>query len=429
MAQPGESRRRDDLLLIGLAVLLVMLTVLSLALPLSFAVDAPLAKILLNQLAAVVALAAAWLSWLRYRNLGEAAAIYQTSAFVLFALSAGVQLCTSLGFGRDELRLGLDQPGQAPLYAWAFHRIVAAALLLRAGMLYLEPPSSSRRPVLVILLPLLVVVAASLAAYGAEAILPPLLGAEAIARLQVIGEVAGVLPGITPLELLLQSTAVVLFAAAALAYARAARRRGSGALRWLAAGLTLAAVAQIHFAAFPGVFGSLLTTSDVLRVLFYACVVLGAQSEVGATLRELRSANRELVELRDAEVARASLAERARLAREVHDGLAQNIWLARLAAERLGRADTLEEVGPIREELEQLLEAGMAEAQQTVLALRDTGRPDAPFADALSHFVTRFAQRTGLSVRVHTTGLEAAGGAIPPRVGAELLRIAQEALN
>ena len=54
-----------------------------------------------------------------------------------------------------------------------------------------------------------------------------------------------------------------------------------------------------------------------------------------ATLAALLAANQDLETLREAEMERAALEERARLARELHDGLAQELWLAKLKAGRL----------------------------------------------------------------------------------------------
>ncbi len=52
-------------------------------------------------------------------------------------------------------------------------------------------------------------------------------------------------------------------------------------------------------------------------------------------MRALRSAYAALDRLRLSEAERATLEERTRVARELHDGLAQDLWFAKLKHERL----------------------------------------------------------------------------------------------
>ena len=59
----------------------------------------------------------------------------------------------------------------------------------------------------------------------------------------------------------------------------------------------------------------------------------------------VRAANVELAALRDVEVERAALEERTRVARELHDGLAQDLWLAKL---RMGELRAMRLTCPAR---------------------------------------------------------------------------------
>ena len=54
---------------------------------------------------------------------------------------------------------------------------------------------------------------------------------------------------------------------------------------------------------------------DLLRLAFYAVVLVALAAETSRDVRDLRAANIELVRLRDADMARATAEERARLAR------------------------------------------------------------------------------------------------------------------
>jgi signal transduction histidine kinase len=419
---------RGELGLIALLAGLVALTLLTAVLPeLRFAVLAPDIDLLINGLATLVASVAAWLSWLRYRHVADIPGVYQAAAFTIFSSTAGVQTLAALGIGEEALGLSLEQPRQAPLYAWALLRVLAGGLLLVAAWLRLARPAPRRRSSVIIGLALAVAAVGTPAVYLLEPVLPPLLSAEAFVRLAAPDALVGPLPGITLLELALQSIAVGLLGAAAAGYAIAARRGGSPSAIYLAAGVLIASFAQIHFALFPGIYSGLVTSSDLLRIFFYGFVVVGIQAEAGATLRDLRAANQQLRELRDVELANASLNERARLAREIHDGLAQHLWLAKLATERLTDQASPAEVVTVRDELATMLEGGLEEARRTVAALRDASHSNAPLPDALARHVRRFEESTGLTARL-SCDIEPQSS-ISPRVSAELLRVAQEALN
>lgn len=127
---------------------------------------------------------------------------------------------------------------------------------------------------------------------GAGSRLPDLISPEGLARLQADPVVPSELPGVTLLGAGLQ--------------------------------LIFAAFNQLHSAIYPGTYASLVTTADVLRLVFYAILLLGVQTETRADLRALRQANRELETLPEAEAVRAALEEGTRLAREIHDGLVQD---------------------------------------------------------------------------------------------------------
>jgi two-component system NarL family sensor kinase len=126
-----------------------------------------------------------------------------------------------------------------------------------------------------------------------------------------------------------------------------------------------------------------------------------------------------------AQLARAE--ERTRLAREIHDTLAQGLTAIALhlegalhhLTERPERARTrlLRALQTARENLE--------EARRSVLDLRAAPLAGKPLASALRALARTFTSETGIRVRVRVEGVQA----LPLRVEAELFRIAQEALT
>lgn len=124
-----------------------------------------------------------------------------------------------------------------------------------------------------------------------------------------------------------------------------------------------------------------------------------------------------------------ALEERNRLAREIHDTLAQGLTATML---QLESADALLHAGggferarqPLRRALN-LTQANLEEARRSVLDLRAALLEDRPLAEALEALMSRWEAETGLEAR-----FEAVNGArpLPPRVEVALYRVCQEAL-
>ncbi len=126
-----------------------------------------------------------------------------------------------------------------------------------------------------------------------------------------------------------------------------------------------------------------------------------------------------------ARLARAE--ERARLAREIHDTLAQGLTAIALNVE--GALRHLEQrPDEARRRLERALAMArdnLEEARRSVLDLRAAPLAGKPLAEALGALGRSFTSRTGVRVRVQADP----DAALPLRAEAELYRIAQEALT
>ncbi|MCW5851804.1 MAG: GAF domain-containing sensor histidine kinase [Anaerolineae bacterium] len=124
----------------------------------------------------------------------------------------------------------------------------------------------------------------------------------------------------------------------------------------------------------------------------------------------------------------ATVEERNRLAREIHDTLAQG--LAAIAL-HLESADALLDVNPLRAQASlrralELTRANLDEARRSVLDLRARPLQDQTLPAALGALVRAFAEEQGIHV-----GWRHAGSAdtLPARVEAAVYRMAQEALT
>lgn len=118
--------------------------------------------------------------------------------------------------------------------------------------------------------------------------------------------------------------------------------------------------------------------------------------------------------------------ERQRMAREIHDTLAQNLTgvITQLEAAQQSRRDTEALDRHLRHAAE-LAREGLAEARRSVAALTPGALEHGRLHDALAELAQGWSERTGISAEVTTTG---AGDALPVDAEVALLRVAQESL-
>jgi signal transduction histidine kinase len=122
----------------------------------------------------------------------------------------------------------------------------------------------------------------------------------------------------------------------------------------------------------------------------------------------------------------SSVVERARLAREIHDGLAQDLWLAKMTAAKLARHPTLDSEGrALCDELIRSIDSGLAEARTAVLSMRAPADGVITLSELVERQVEDFSDRFGIRVDAYVEE----GHVVPARVSIEILRVLQEALN
>lgn len=375
--------------------------------------------------ATLVSGAVAALDWQRGRVAHDPAALLRSSAFAALALLNSLTLVAGLVGADAALGATLDAPGQLPLIAGIIGRGVAAALLVIAGWVALGRGVPALGPKTLLVGPagvvLLLLVVATLL-QGSLPLLAPTAVLEALAD----DPTAPLVPGAAPALLLIQTIIGVAFLGAALLAHRSFRRSGRAADALLAAGLLVAAFSQVHSAIHPGSYATLVTTADLLRLGFYALLLIGVVAESRDDLADLRTATIEVRRLGTAEFAAAALEERARLAREIHDGLAQDLWYAKLKQSRLAQiAGFSGEASQLNEEVGDAIDNALTEARDAVAAMR-RGAESGPLLDILVRHVDDFADRFALRVELTSDGPLPEIG---PRAQAEVLRIVQEALT
>jgi signal transduction histidine kinase len=203
---------------------------------------------------------------------------------------------------------------------------------------------------------------------------------------------------------ILQLVLAVLYALAAVGLARRSSRREEF-IRWLAIACTFAAFAHLNYFLYPSLYSDGIYLGDAFRLLFFALLLIAVFREA---IGFWRSA---------AETAAAN--ERWRLARDLHDGLAQEIAFIRSALPSVTQMDDHE----LPRRLSAAAERAERESRQLLATLVE------PSAEEFETRLTNALREVGLREQVV---VEIVGGS-GVRLGAiraeALVRIASEAVT
>ncbi len=120
--------------------------------------------------------------------------------------------------------------------------------------------------------------------------------------------------------------------------------------------------------------------------------------------------------------------ERARIARDLHDGVAQTLYFMALKADMIRQQVTQKPEWAAAElkEIGQTARSVIREVRRTIFALRPLNWSDGTFAPALTLFVEEFSEQVGWRVEVN---IDEYGELIPSRLEPTIFRLVQESLN
>jgi signal transduction histidine kinase len=173
--------------------------------------------------------------------------------------------------------------------------------------------------------------------------------------------------------------------------------------RWLAFGASLMLFSSLHLVFTPLLGNVAVSPGDFLRVLGYGIFCVGVWRAI-----------------QSAEFARVVADERSRLAREIHDGLAQHLFAVTTHASLLENGGAANELVP---QIKRAATAAQQEARFAILALSSAGG-SAPFDAALRRYVELLTADGALDVDLHIDNRMR----LEPDEQIELFRIVQEGL-
>jgi signal transduction histidine kinase len=195
-----------------------------------------------------------------------------------------------------------------------------------------------------------------------------------------------------------------LFSLSCFGFYRRAVHGGDELMRWLASGSALAALARLNYALPPSPSPGRLSTGDLLRIGFYISLMVGAAIEIVNYWKERSRL--------------AVLEERRRIARELHDGLAQDLFFIVAKSKVLARRNEIMGLTDVADAASRAL----TESRRAITALSSDER--VPLEFALGREAENAAKRFGLGLSMR----------LEPGIRAEsegrlaLLRIAREAI-
>lgn len=171
-------------------------------------------------------------------------------------------------------------------------------------------------------------------------------------------------------------------------------------------------------------------------VLGEMCVVREARPFT-ATERDLLTALADMAaigirtaRLREAEEQYTILAERDRIARELHDSLAQVLGVIHLRLRALEGPATDGATHTVAAELSDIADTAdeaYRDVREAILGLRETIAEETGLEGALREYLRKFSRQTGIAASLACEG--DTKGALPPRSEVQLLRVVQEALT
>jgi signal transduction histidine kinase len=166
---------------------------------------------------------------------------------------------------------------------------------------------------------------------------------------------------------------MALYCLAAFGFARKARRTGDELMEWLGVACVFGAFARLNYFLYPSLYTHWVYSGDFFRLAFYIAILVAAAREISSYWERVSQT--------------AILEERRRIARDLHDGLAQELAF-------IGRnIRTLDPGQPAVARVEASAARALSESRRAIAAL--TKPLDQPLEVVLAEAADETAEREG----------------------------------
>ena len=390
-ARPLRRSAPRDLTTLAAAGALLLTLVIVVVPAFRFAYRAPALHVALETAEAVVAFVVAYLVGGRYRQNRRVQELLLTCGLVVLATA-------NLLLSALPAAVSLSQDQELSRWTPLAVRLLGALLVAGAA---LAPPTATvppgrTRPAVATGVVAVLLLALTAVAWSSE--LPPVVDPAVD-----LGDATSVMVAGHPLVLLAQVLTGVLYAVASVAFTRQAGKAPDELLRWLGAGCALAAVARLDYLLFPSLYSEFVYVGDLFRLGFYLCMLVGAARDVRSYWAHA-----------------AVLEDRRRLARDLHDGLTQELTYLYAQAQRLERNPDDRRV------LQQISSAAGRALDEARAAIGALTRPaDQSFGETFEQAVEDLARRYDVQT---STNIERSVEVTPEQTEV-LLRVMAEALR
>ncbi len=352
-----------------------------------FAYHGPRARLVLSSVDVCVALLAAYLAHGRFVRSHRLNELLLAQCLVVLALANTVD---------GVLDVSIGEAGVVDVWLPAALRTAGGLLLLAAGVVH--PGRQLRRTSgrSSLLGPLLLLAALLCAMWLLGPALPIAMETSYLGE-QVHPALLTAHPALIVGHLL----AAACFLVASVIYTVRAVRTGDELLRWLGAACALGGFARVNYALSPSLYTDWLYAGDVLRTGFYLLLLVGSARELS-----MYWTARTIVAVEE---------DRRRLARELHDGVVQELTYIR------GEAHNVDDA-VVRDHIIGAADRALDEARSAIHALGHLGGE--PLTDMLHRTARELSRRHGVTVEVEADDVE-----VDPHRQHTILRIVREAVT
>jgi signal transduction histidine kinase len=250
---------------------------------------------------------------------------------------------------------------------------------------------------------------------GPAALVAAVLLAGLTAAAALIAAPAGIDPRLSPASsdhprvvgspglLACQLVAMGLYVLASVGFSKGAKRTGDELLGWLALASIAAAFGRLNYFLFPSGYSDWVFTGDFFRLTVYTLILVGAARKIAEYQRLAQEA--------------AILEERRRIARDLHDGLVQDLAFIAMQASRLAPGDSR------AARIAEAADYAIAGSRGAILALGVP--PDEPLGNSVAALARTLTRRSGVELELAVED----GIATTPERRAAVLRVLSEAIS